>query len=203
MGAVSETLVREYFELNGFFVRQRRKHVAQYRSEDEEIDFFVWHPQPQPTKGALPFLLGTSDLACVARAVVVVIGWHAGRFSASTAASAPELFRFAEPAAFERSVRSLGEGPPPLKILVTPALPDDDAARRLAFDAIRAKNVDAIIPFPTVLTELIARVEANRNYQKSDVLQTLRILKAYDLVKDPQMELFKPVRKKKANPSES
>jgi len=35
----------------------------------------------------------------------------------------------------------------------------------------------------------------NRNYEKSDVLQMLRILKNYDLLKDRQMELFKSKKK--------
>ena len=41
--AVSETIVREYFELHGFFVRQNRKHIAPKR-EDDEIDFYVHNP---------------------------------------------------------------------------------------------------------------------------------------------------------------
>ena len=36
--AGSETIVREYFELHDFFVRQNRKHIAPKR-EDDEIDF--------------------------------------------------------------------------------------------------------------------------------------------------------------------
>ncbi len=38
MAAVSETIVREYFELHGFFVRQQRKYIARSRPEDEEIE---------------------------------------------------------------------------------------------------------------------------------------------------------------------
>ena len=46
-----------------------------------------------------------------------------------------------------------------------------------------------------MLVDLVARTEINRNYQKSDLLQTIRILKNYDFFKDPQMELFKPARR--------
>jgi hypothetical protein len=53
-----------------------------------------------------------------------------------------------------------------------------------------------VIPFRTMLTDLVARVEANRNYQKSDLLQVIRILKNYDFFKEPQMELFKAKRRK-------
>ena len=48
-----------------------------------------------------------------------------------------------------------------------------------------------------MLAELVAHVEVNRNYQKSDLLQTIRILKNYDFFKEPQLELFKSKRRKK------
>lgn len=57
MAAVSESIVREYFELHGFFVRQQRKYVAPTRKEDEEIDFFVLNPQPRAGDGPLPFVI--------------------------------------------------------------------------------------------------------------------------------------------------
>ena len=47
MGAVSETMAREFVELHGFFVRQQRKYIAPpTRREDEEIDHdFFREPQ--------------------------------------------------------------------------------------------------------------------------------------------------------------
>ena len=52
----------------------------------------------------------------------------------------------------------------------------------------------------TVRDDLIEHIEVNRNYQKSDLLQVIRILKNYDLFAPPQLELFdlpKPKRKAK------
>ena len=46
-----------------------------------------------------------------------------------------------------------------------------------------------------MLADLVSETKANRNYQKSDVLQIIRILKNYDFLKGPQMELFKTKRK--------
>ena len=48
-----------------------------------------------------------------------------------------------------------------------------------------------------MLTDLIDQIEVNRNYQKSDLLQVIRILKNYDFFKEPQLELFKPRRRRK------
>jgi hypothetical protein len=198
MAAVSETIVREYFELHGFFVRQQRKYIAPTRGEDEEIDFFLIHPQPQPKPGPLPFVLASADLPAIARAVVVVKGWHTESFSMAVLANAPEIFRFVEPAAFQRAARAFGSDGPPAKILVVPALPQGEEARAQSIDLLRNKGVDAVIPFRTMLTDLIDQIEVNRNYQKSDLLQIIRILKTYDFFREPQMELFKPKRAKRA-----
>jgi hypothetical protein len=51
--------------------------------------------------------------------------------------------------------------------------------------------VDAILSFRSLLGDLIGKVEVNKSYRKSDTLQVLRILKNYDLLKDPQLDLFK------------
>ena len=90
-----------------------------------------------------------------------------------------------------------GEQGAPSKILVVPALPLDQEARDKSIAVLRAKGVDAVIPFRTMLADLVAETEVNRNYQKSDLLQTIRILKNYEFFKDPQMELFKPKRRKR------
>jgi hypothetical protein len=55
-----------------------------------------------------------------------------------------------------------------------------------------------VISFRSILQELIASVATNRNYQKSDLLQTLRLLKNYELLKEPQMEFKWKRRTKKA-----
>jgi hypothetical protein len=58
--------------------------------------------------------------------------------------------------------------------------------------------LDAAISFPTMLAFLVNQVEPNRNYQKSDLLQLIRILKNYEFFKEPQLDLFRPKRKRKA-----
>ena len=195
MSAVSETIVREYFELHGFFVRQQRKFSAPSRREDDEIDFLVVHPTHSPA-GSLPFELRSTDLDGVARAVVVVKGWHTDTFSPGLLASAPEIFRFLEPAVFQQAAKSFGGGPAPLKFLVVPALPSGADAHDQSVALLKAKGVDAVIPFRTMLADLIAQIEVNRNYQKSDLLQVIRILKNYDFFREPQLELFKTGRRR-------
>ena len=195
MSAVSETIVREYFELHGFFVRQRRKFVAPTRVEDDEIDFFVLNPNPA-SGGALPFELSSADLPGLARAAVVVKGWHSETFSAALMTHEAEMFRFLEPVGFQQATKSFGGEGPLTKLLVVPALPAHEGARQQSLDMLKAKGLDGVILFRTMLADLIEHVEASRNYQKSDLLQMIRILKTYDFFKEPQLELFKSKRRK-------
>jgi hypothetical protein len=201
MAAVSETIVREYFELHGFLVRQHRKYIAPTRREDEDIDFFVMNPHARERQNPLPFVLTSLDLPGVSRAVVVVKGWHTETFSPAVLANAPEIFRFVEPAAFKRASEAFGAEGELTKILVVPALPHDEESRLQSIELLRAKGIDAIIPFRSILSDLIDGTETNRNYQKSDLLQIIRVLKNYDFFKDPQMELFKSRQKRRKRAS--
>ncbi len=197
MSAVSETIVREYFELHGFFVRQQRKYVAPSKREDDDIDFFVMNPRYEISTEPLPFILGSRDLPSISRAVVVVKGWHTETFSPAVLAHAPEIFRFVQPEVFKQAEKAIGEGGPVTKILVVPALPHSVEARDQSIELLRVKGIDAVIPFQSMLGDLVEHTETNRNYQKSDLLQMIRILKNYDFFKEPQMELFKTKRKKR------
>jgi hypothetical protein len=195
MAAVNETIVREYLELHELLVRQYRKHVAPAGREDDDIDFFVYNPQPQSHAGELPFVLGSADMPFIHRAIVVIKAWHSEVFSPALLTHAAELFRFLEKRIFEQAVRDFGKEGSLLKILVVPALPQDNQARDQSIAILRSRGLDAVISYRTMLAELVSRVEPNRNYQKSDLLQLIRILKNYDFFKEQQMELFKPRRR--------
>ena len=203
MAGVSETITREYFELHEFLVRQPRKHLDQtQRDDDDDIDFFVLNPHPQlPEQGPLPFILSSGNLPCIERAVVVIKAWHTKVFSNAELSAAPKIFQFVESRQFQEAASAFGKNGMPLKILVVPALPQGAEARNQSIALLRSKGIDGVIPFRTMLTDLILHTEVNRNYQKSDLLQTIRILKNYDLLKEPQMELFKTSRRKTKQPS--
>src|SRR3954463_5550978 len=186
MAAVSETIVREYFELHGFLVRQHRKFVARNRNADDEdeVDFFVLNPQPQPRPAELPFVLTSVELGFVNRAIVVVKGWHTETFSTARLTNTPEIFRFVEPKVFQRAAKAFSPDGALLKILVVPSLPHSAQARSETITLLRSKGVDAVIPFQTILSDLVKETDVSRNFQKSDLLQIIRILKKYDFFKE-------------------
>ena len=202
MSSVSETIVREFFELNGFLVRQQRKYLVQTRREDDEVDFLVLNPLARPRETPLPFVLAPADLSAVSRAVVAVKGWHTETFSPAVLEGSPEIFRFVQPAAFKRAAQNLGDDGLVTKILVVPALPQLEQAREQSIALLCSKGIDAVIPFHAILSHLISQTEVNRNYQKSDLLQTIRVFKNYEFFKEPQLELFK-TRARRAKPRPS
>jgi hypothetical protein len=195
---VSETIVRECFERRGFLVRQCRKHVTPGARAEADFDFLVLNPRPVAADAPWPFVLEPADLARLSRAVVVVCGGHTETFSPVRLNANPEWFRFLAPASFRQAVRALGEGPPPTRLLVLPDLPRSEALRRESLDCLRAKGVDAVLLFRALLADLIEHVRPNRNYVKSDLLQTLRLLKHYEFFREPQLDLFKPSRRRRS-----
>jgi hypothetical protein len=147
-----------------------------------------------PPDAALPFVIGVEDLAFIHRAIVVVKGWHTETFYSSRLERTPAIFRFVEAKVFQQAARAFGLDGAPLKILVVPALPHESQMRDQSITLLRSKGIDAIIPFHTMLADLVDKTEINRNYQKSDLLQIIRIFKNYGFFKEPQMELFRPRR---------
>lgn len=194
---VSDTIVRECFERRGFLVRQCRKHVTPGARAEADFDFLVLNPRPVTADTPLPPVLEPVELGRLHRAVVVVCGGHTETFSPVRLNANPEWFRFLAPASFRQAVRALGEGPPPARLLVLPDLPRSEALRRESLALLRAKGVDAVLLFHAVLADLIEHVRPNRNYVKSDLLQTLRLLKHYEFFREPQLDLFKPLRRRR------
>ena len=198
MSSVNEWIVREYLEAVGFLVRQPRKYqvVARSKGLHEEVDLLAVNPGLK-TPGPLPKakLWGAAELAQVACAVVAVRGWHSEKFTAAMLASSPEIYRFTEPESIRAAEADLGLAQP-ARILCMADLPADHDQRVEALGFLKSRGIDGVILFRTMLLDLAAHVDVNRNYEKSDLLQVLRILKNYDLLKDAQMDLFKRKRKK-------
>jgi hypothetical protein len=191
MSAVNESVVREYFESLGFLVSQPRKYGVPGRSKnpEEEIDLIVWNPRCAENRLPDHMVWGTEELKGVSRAVVGVRGWHTERFSVSTFEQTPEILRFAEPDCARIASNLLGTESI-AKILCLPRLPASGELKKQTISVMREKGIDGIISFHTMLLELVRRVETQRNYEKSDLLQVIRLLKNYDLLKSDQLELF-------------
>lgn len=196
MSAIDEGIVREYFEQNGFLVRQVRKYqvTARRKSGDEEIDLLVYNPSWAREARKPDFLLFSSELPYIHRAVVSVKPWHTNVFSPAILKGSPEIFRFLEENVVKEASRLFPpsneeDGGDLTKILVLPSLPTAEPFRSQSVALLKEKGVDAIISFRAMLLDLLEKIESNQNYTKSDTLQVMRILKNYDLLKDAQLDL--------------
>jgi len=201
MSGFDENIVREYFELHGFLVRQVRKYQVQARRKvaEEEIDLLVYNPTYAPGDRDANFLLFATELPYIHRAVVVVRAWHTTqRFTPNLLKSSSEILKFLEKnvadiveGSFSDTESTFGKVQDLKRIRVLPGLPTSEPYRSESIQLLRQQGVDGIISFRTMLLDIIQKIEVNRSYQKSEILQILRILKNYDLVKDSQLGLFK------------
>ena len=198
MSAIDEGIVREYFEQNGFLVRQARKYQVQSRRKhaEEEIDLVVFNPAWRRGARKPDFFLFSNELPFVHKAVIAVKGWHSGVFTPQMLKSSPEIFSFLEENVLKDAARFFPADTPDdpggtlTKILVLPSLPTAEPFRSQSVELLKARGVDAIISFRAMLLDLLEKIETNQNYTKSDTLQVMRILKNYDLLKDTQLDLL-------------
>ena len=204
MAGFDENIVREYFELNGFFVRQLRKYQVQPRKKrvDEEVDLLVYNPRLASDSAAPGFQLFSADMRKIQRAIVVVKAWHTSRFTPAMLKSSSRVFDFVKKDVLQRAEQYFDFEDEDVdeevltaqgdlkKILVLPSLPASDPQRSESIALLQEHGIDGIITFSTILENMLRSVEVNHSYQKSDLLQLLRILKIYDMVKEPQMNLF-------------
>jgi hypothetical protein len=123
---------------------------------------------------------------------VSVRGWHTDRFSPATLDLSPEIFRFHRRGPrCARCCAPWATGPL-VKVLCLPNLPSQPGVGPAGPASCCGKRAWIyVVLFPTMLRELIRHVEVSKNYERSDLLQTLRILKNYELLKDEQLELFR------------
>lgn len=191
MASVSESIVRDYLETLGFLVRQPTKYqvTARAKRPEEEIDLVAVNPTASgaPPRNGLHWR--GEDLRRVRRAIFSVRGWHTERITPALLDDAPEVFRVAADDVARAAERWIGTGPI-ARVLCLPALPASPGLREATLRRLAERGVDGVLTFRTILSELAAAVDANSNYEKSDLLQMLRILKKYGLLRDAQLDLF-------------
>jgi len=191
MADVSEQIVREYFETHGFYIWQPCKYqvAARKKRDDEEIDLIITNPRVKDQKLPGRLIWVSSDLARVRQAVVGIRAWHTDKFTPAVLETSPEIFRFAQPEVLRKTDAILKDAPV-AKILCLSGLSSNRQMRGEIIEILRKNGIDGVLTFKNMLLELMAYVKASHGYEKSDLLQTLRILKNYNLLKTAQLELF-------------
>ncbi len=183
-------IVREFLEANNFTVITNRK--FQLRKAEPlgrySIDILGKNMQFSESAKPLPMRLQADHVRSIPNAIVDVKGWHSHKFSPSLISTYPELFYFVSPEALEFA-RSIFKDAPFKSILVISEITVAEGGWPRMEEMLREKGVDHVLEFSTILSSLLSYVEVNLNYVGSDILQLLRLLKRYGLVKGLQLDL--------------
>ncbi len=196
---VEESIVREYFEQNGFLVRPLRKSRAQMKKANEEgLDLYVRNMVFREGSRDPSFLLFSSELRYLESAIICVKGWFGDKAALASMTGGAEILKHLEAFVFKKVDKwfsydpavTFGTKTRPKNILVAPVFPTQEPHRSQCVELLSEKGVDGIVSFKSMALDLIDRVDTKQIYEKSDFLQTLRVLKNFDLIKDSQMDLL-------------
>lgn len=204
MAGFDENIVREYFDLNGFFVRQLRKHTVQKGKKHVELqsDLVVYRPEAPEGASLSGFQIFSSDIENIRGAVVGITPWNVSRFTPAVAKSSAKTCDFLKKDVIAKIDQYFQRDPVEgdevesdpyenyMKLLVLPAFPKNDAHRIECTELLKTAGVDGVLVCSTILENLLRHVAVNHSYPKSDILQLLRVLKIYDMIREPQMTLF-------------
>lgn len=199
MEALDEMIAREYFETHGLLTRRRhRSREAGRKKGAGEIVLSLHNPSVEANAPNLGFLLFSTDMVRIRSALVAVVGWGTPGFSPAYLRSGKALIKFLKSEVvgklddwFQVTPGSAEEGMGPfLRLVCLPGLPGTEKLRDQVIELLRSANVDGMFITRAMLEHLLRRAEENRDYRGSLPLQFLRMLKVYEVVKDPQLELF-------------
>lgn len=190
MADTNTRVVREFLEANNFTVITNRKFQLQKAEPPGRysIDLLGRNMNCSEPAVPLPMRLQAEHMRSIPNVIVDVKGWHSQRFSPATVNSMRELYYFVSPPALEFARSVFGDAPFK-SILVISEAPAAETVWSEMETILREKGIDHVLEFPTILSYLISHVEVSVNYSGSEILQLLRFLKRYGLVKGLQLEL--------------
>lgn len=197
---MDELIAKEYLELNGFVTMPMRKGRPQSKrlQRDDGIDLYARNLRFVEGGRAPSFLLFSSELKNLRSALICVRGWHGEKAALASMTNGADMLKYIESNVLKRIEkwfefehwRELGESRFPKKILVAPAFPTQEVYRARIVSALKERGVDGILSFKSMLLDIIDRADTRQVYPGSDLLQLIRTLKTFDLVKDSQMNFL-------------
>lgn len=199
MSSFDEDVVREYFELNHFFVRQLQKHLVRSRKKtvEDAVSMLALNPAAPEESSPMNFQLFSVDMATIRQALVMVHRWQYTRMTPAILKSNARLADFLKKELLKGLAALLKPEDESIeaietfkKIVVVPGFPTANPYRSECIALFQDQGIDGVIAFSTILEDWLRHVEVNHSYHKSKLLQLVRVLKVYDMVQSPQMRLF-------------
>ena len=183
MWEVNVSLVREFFEMEGFFVHPLKK-----RGGKRENPYDLFFINPKVYKRETDFFLDPFSIKGIKYGIVKVLGWHKETFTVSI------LKKSIDSSIWEYSVEEerkyLQKNKNEIrKILVLSRISSSSEGKENLKKFLKEKGIDHIITFEILFWTLIDKIKKNQNYT-SPILEVLRILKSYRMIKSPQLKIF-------------
>ena len=184
MPDINETVVRHFFELNGFLVRTNIKYwfSGEKGGGESDIDLVVYNLNPDKLKPPRRFVLTLEELPGLRQAIVETKGWHTESFTKGLVRNTPRIFNFVRPEAIAAAADTVFYDADFRRILVVSRLSPVPDNRKAAVQLLKDGGIDHVIEFSTIVRFIVSQVEPNKNYPDSEILQTIRLLKVYGLL---------------------
>ncbi|NLN93945.1 MAG: hypothetical protein GX130_11650 [Candidatus Hydrogenedens sp.] len=188
MSAVNIQLVREYFELNLFYILPHwGVEAAQTKDQDTVPSLLFVEQAEAPTLPPPGFLLGSGDIKNIHRAAVEVRAWHGGRLY-SSAMGADSLFSRVASQQTHRLASNIFHSDSYKILLVVAELPSSASARIQSLETLQSFGIHHVIEFRTILGDLLKQISIHGNYGPSKTLQSLKLLKRYNFIRPQDLE---------------
>jgi len=168
------------------------------RSREDGVDLYARNMRFVEGEREPSFLLFSSELKHLKSALICVKGWHGDKAALANMTNGADMLKYVEGNVLKKvekwfefeNWRELGDPVFPKKILVAPAFPTQEVYRARILSSLKERGVDGILSFKSILLDIIDRVDTRNIYPGSNLLQLVRTLKTFDLVKDSQMNFL-------------
>ena len=198
---VEQDVIKAYFESNGFLIRQAGQNIEGLSKKKNGFPTFaVLNPSCQKNGTDLSFRLFTGDMMQIHLALVSLVGWQDTSFSHLFLHSDARLIKFLTKEVVPDRL-SVGYNPQPefaesrmgefRRLLVVPALPKAENKCIELFASFQEMGVQGIFTLSSVLENLLRKTLSNSMPSNHSVFHLLKMLKAYDLASEPQLDIFK------------
>lgn len=200
---IEQDLVEAYFESNGFLVRQTPMVSVSPGSSKKKLGILpvitVMNPRAIANDSRLNTRLFSGDLSRIRSARVATLGWGNSNFTSASLSSDVQLEKF-----FKQEIDPIRikecfshdsgwqdyEMSDSLKILVVPALPKGIDRLQKLNQRFKEVELGGVLTLRSILENLLRQSQPSLSYEGHEVLQILRLVKAYGLSRDPQLEIF-------------
>ncbi len=142
----------------------------------------------------LPFYLFTRDLEALHEGIILLCGWQKWVKRPAKLKNAGDYYRLVEGNLSSSEVWEDAIVPHGLpRLLVLPGIPVVEPWRTRMKEYLEKRGIHGILSLRTILFDLQQQLEQNPRLSEPhspSALDLLRLLRFYDLLKEPQMELF-------------